>query len=172
MADGKTHDNVMKISLIPIFLAGVYLLKFSMTGALIFTVFAAFSQFMFGPDLDSKKSFQYKRWGLFKIIWLPYRVVFPHRSKFSHGIITGPLFRIIYLLIVWFLFFWLLNYLIYKAFGFDLLFVAKILMSYITGFFATLKKEGYIVPIVGGIFTGAAIHTLTDKFTAFFKNLL
>jgi uncharacterized metal-binding protein len=172
MADGKTHDNVMKISLLPIFLAGVYLFKFSLTGAAIFTVFAGFSQFMFGPDLDSKKSFQYKRWGLLKTIWLPYRIIFPHRSKFSHGMITGPVFRIIYLLIVWFLFFWLLNYLIYKAFGFDLVFIAKILIAYVTSFFHTLNTKGFIVPIVAGIFTGAAIHTLTDKFTAFFKNLL
>jgi len=172
MAEGKTHDNIMIISLVPVFLTGVYLFKFTMTGAFIFTIFAGFSQFMFGPDLDSKKSFQYKRWGLLKTIWLPYRVIFPHRSKFSHGIITGPAFRIIYLLIVWFLFFWLMNYLVYKAFGFDLLFAAKILIAYIVGFFKTLNSYNYIVPIVAGIFAGAAIHTLTDKFTTFFKNLL
>jgi len=51
---------------------------------------------VFGPDLDAK-SFQYKRWGIIKWIWLPYRMFFSHRSRFSHGLLWGPVTRSIYL---------------------------------------------------------------------------
>lgn len=50
---------------------------------------------MFGPDLDIQ-SRQYTRWGVFRIVWLPYRVVFRHRSRLSHGLLFGTLIRVIY----------------------------------------------------------------------------
>lgn len=56
-----------------------------------------FSGLMFGPDLDTY-SRQFKRWGLLRWIWLPYRRSMRHRSFLSHGPIVGTIVRIIYLL--------------------------------------------------------------------------
>lgn len=53
---------------------------------------------MFGPDLDIH-SVQFKRWGWFRWIWLPYRGSMRHRSPLSHSPITGTVIRIAYLLI-------------------------------------------------------------------------
>ncbi|MBL0239596.1 MAG: DUF2227 family putative metal-binding protein [Chloracidobacterium sp.] len=40
----------------------------------------------------------YSRWSVFRIIWFPYRHFFKHRSRFSHGLLFGALFRVIYFL--------------------------------------------------------------------------
>src|SRR5205085_9433533 len=59
------------------------------TGAMLF------GGLMFGPDLDIL-SRQYTRWGPLRLLWWPYRVVFRHRSRWSHGIIFGTLIRVVY----------------------------------------------------------------------------
>ena len=51
------------------------------------------------PDLDTK-SLALKRWGILKIIWLPYRKIIPHRSIFSHGPLIGTAIRISYIAII------------------------------------------------------------------------
>ena len=58
-----------------------------------------FSGLMFGPDLDIHST-QYKRWGILRWIWLPYRKLFRHRSLFSHGLIIGTLIRVVYLVVM------------------------------------------------------------------------
>lgn len=55
-----------------------------------------FAGLMFGPDLDIYSQ-QYKRWGILRWIWLPYRRSLRHRSIFSHGVIIGTIGRIFYL---------------------------------------------------------------------------
>ncbi len=52
---------------------------------------------MLGPDLDTR-SIHYKRWGLLRWIWIPYRGSLKHRSIFSHGPIIGTLLRVVYVL--------------------------------------------------------------------------
>lgn len=56
-----------------------------------------FSGLMFGPDLDIH-SRQYKRWGVLRWIWLPYRRSMRHRAFLSHGPVVGTVVRIVYLL--------------------------------------------------------------------------
>lgn len=53
---------------------------------------------MFGPDLDTL-SRPYRRWSVLRWIWLPYRL-FGHRSKWTHGLIRGPLVRLLYLTVM------------------------------------------------------------------------
>ncbi len=55
-----------------------------------------FGGLMFGPDLDIHSQ-QYKRWGMLRWIWLPYRKRLKHRSIWSHGLIVGTIGRILYL---------------------------------------------------------------------------
>jgi uncharacterized metal-binding protein len=58
-----------------------------------------FSGLMFGPDLDIY-SVQYKRWGWFRWIWIPYRSVIRHRSQLSHGLIIGTILRLLYISLI------------------------------------------------------------------------
>ncbi len=50
---------------------------------------------MFGPDLDTV-SRQYSRWSVLRVLWLPYRQFFTHRSRFTHGLILGAFLRVFY----------------------------------------------------------------------------
>lgn len=94
MPSGKTHDAITLLLTVPTFVAawgvtGSVLLAGVATGAMVF------GGLMFGPDLDIQ-SRQYTRWGLFRFIWWPYKVMFRHRSRWSHGIIFGTLIRVVY----------------------------------------------------------------------------
>ncbi|HEY9654255.1 MAG TPA: metal-binding protein [Crinalium sp.] len=97
MPSGRTHDSITLWSL-PL-LAG---LTFARTQSSSLTLFVSgsylFSGLMFGPDLDVY-SHQYKRWGLLRWIWLPYRRSMRHRSFWSHGPIVGTVVRVVYLFI-------------------------------------------------------------------------
>lgn len=94
MPSGKTHDLLTVLLLAPTF-ALAWLFTGSPTLALILTFFTLFGGFMFGPDLDTH-SRQYTRWGFLRFLWFPYKVVFAHRSRWSHGILFGTLIRVLY----------------------------------------------------------------------------
>ena len=55
-----------------------------------------FSSLFLSPDLDLKGSDSFRRWGIARVIWVPYARLFRHRAL-SHHIILGPLTRIAYL---------------------------------------------------------------------------
>src|ERR687883_1595477 len=94
MPSGKTHDMVTLVLAPPTFAAA-----WGLTGSLVLsaaaTVAMLFGGLMFGPDLDIL-SRQYTRWGPLRLLWWPYRVIFRHRSRWSHGIIFGTLIRVVY----------------------------------------------------------------------------
>jgi uncharacterized metal-binding protein len=95
MPSGIVHDRIT-IRLLPWVGAITYGSTRSAELTLILACGYLFSGLMFGPDLDIH-SLQYKRWGLIRGIWLPYRKFFRHRSIFSHGLIIGTCVRLIYL---------------------------------------------------------------------------
>lgn len=98
MPSGKTHDAITFILAAPTFLAA-----WGLTGnpvlAGLATGMMLFGGLMFGPDLDIH-SRQYTRWGVFRFLWWPYRAMFRHRSRWSHGIIFGTLIRVVYFALV------------------------------------------------------------------------
>jgi uncharacterized metal-binding protein len=94
MPSGKTHDAITLILAAPTFAVG-WGLTGSLGLALVATCATVFGGLMFGPDLDIQ-SRQYTRWGVFRFIWLPYRTLFKHRSRWSHGILFGTLIRVVY----------------------------------------------------------------------------
>lgn len=94
MPSGKTHDVITILLAAPTF-AGVWGLTGSPVLAVVATATMLFGGLMFGPDLDIA-SRQYSRWGVFRFLWWPYRLVFRHRSRWSHGILFGTLIRVIY----------------------------------------------------------------------------
>lgn len=96
MPSGRTHDSITLWSL-PI-VAGLTFERTRNPGlTLIVSGGFLFSGLMFGPDLDTY-SHQYKRWGLLRWIWLPYRQSIRHRAFLSHGPIVGTVVRLVYLL--------------------------------------------------------------------------
>ena len=124
---------------------------------------------MFGPDLDTKSK-QYSRWGPLRILWLPYRSVFRHRSRWSHGLIFGTLFRVIYFLGV----------------ASMITFAGVLVYSYMTagnapdlsvfirgwetlGAMAGTSSLKLLLSIIVGMWTGAASHTLVDISVTYIK---
>jgi uncharacterized metal-binding protein len=95
MPSGRTHDRLTLIFLPPLVGTGL-LLSGSGELTLLLAGSYLFSGFMFGPDLDIH-SVQYKRWGMARWLWLPYRSLIRHRGWLSHGPIVGTLFRLFYL---------------------------------------------------------------------------
>ena len=96
MPSGMTHDRITLWTL-PWIGSISYGLTRSGDLTLLLGVGFLFSGLMFGPDLDIR-SIQFKRWGMLRGIWIPYRRMFRHRSFFSHGLIVGTCIRILYLL--------------------------------------------------------------------------
>ncbi|MBC7795808.1 MAG: metal-binding protein [Pyrinomonadaceae bacterium] len=94
MPSGKTHDSITFILAVPTFLITWRVMQ-SATLAAFVTVAFLFGGLMFGPDLDTNST-EYKRWGVLRILWFPYKVAMPHRSRWSHGLIFGTIIRIVY----------------------------------------------------------------------------
>jgi len=95
MPNGRTHDIITAVTT-PI-VSGVtyYICKDIKTTLIILGLFL-FSSLMFNGDLDID-SRPYNRWWLLKMIWIPYQLMFEHRSIFTHGIIIGTIIRILYI---------------------------------------------------------------------------
>ncbi|MBD1913806.1 MULTISPECIES: metal-binding protein [unclassified Leptolyngbya] len=98
MPSGHTHDRITLWTL-PLVGIGTLLATASSTSTLLMAGGYLFGGLMFGPDLDIH-SVQFKRWGWFRWIWIPYQGSLSHRSPLSHSPITGTALRILYLLVL------------------------------------------------------------------------
>jgi uncharacterized metal-binding protein len=163
MPSGKTHDAITMLLAVPTFVAAWGVTR-SVVLAGVVTAATVFGGLMFGPDLDIQ-SRQYTRWGALRFLWLPYKMLFRHRSRWSHGIVFGTLIRVVYFVGVLAL---------VAAVGF------YVYMSYVVGkppdaeeylrawrgFEAGLKWHGAFKDIalatLAGLWWGAASHTVTD----------
>src|SRR5205809_1119508 len=76
------------------------------TLAALFTASYLFAGYACAGDLDLNSK-EYRRWGVLRILWWPYRVLVPHRSWVSHGLVMGGVIRVCYLAAVSTLLFWL-----------------------------------------------------------------
>ncbi|BBA80014.1 hypothetical protein RGRSB_1602 [cyanobacterium endosymbiont of Rhopalodia gibberula] len=95
MPSGRTHDHITFWSL-PLLVGFTYFFSSDKRLTLLIAGSYLFSGLMFGPDLDIH-SIQYKRWGIIRGMWLPYRYLIKHRSLFSHGFLIGTILRLLYL---------------------------------------------------------------------------
>ena len=94
MPSGRTHDAITLILAAPVF-GLTYAATANLVMGIAVTAAFVFGGLMFGPDLDTLSK-QYARWGIFRLLWFPYRSIFKHRSRWSHGLIFGTLFRVVY----------------------------------------------------------------------------
>ncbi|PSN17557.1 metal-binding protein, partial [filamentous cyanobacterium CCP5] len=97
MPSGRTHDRITLWTLPLVFWIALWTTLDGWLTAIACLAYL-FGGLMFGPDLDIH-SVQYKRWGLLRWIWLPYRGSMRHRSWFSHGPVIGTTVRVIYFFI-------------------------------------------------------------------------
>lgn len=169
MPSGHAHDAITILLAAPAAVAAYAWTRDLPTAAIVAVSFI-FAGVMFGPDLDTKSK-QYSRWGPLRLIWIPYRTIFRHRSRWSHGLIFGTLFRVIYFLGISTIF----------------AFVGFAIYSYMTagslpslaGFAqgwellgASLGADSTLEVLIAtllGLWAGAASHTLTDIATTYIK---
>jgi uncharacterized metal-binding protein len=169
MPSGRTHDAITFALAVPTFFLTWRLTESASLAGFLTGAFL-FGGLMFGPDLDTQ-SVQYTRWGIFRFLWFPYKVVFAHRSRWSHGLILGTLFRVVYFAGALTLFGALIFYLaaiIRNAAPPD---VAQIRELWETIGFWTRENLGdyAIIAVLVGLWWGAASHTLTDIAGTFLK---
>ena len=94
MASGKNHDcSILFVSPV-VLVVGCY--QFGLELGIIAGASHFLGGYWLSPDLDIK-SRPFLRWGVLKIIWLPYQRLIPHRSPLSHAPVLGSLLRLAYL---------------------------------------------------------------------------
>lgn len=169
MPSGNTHDAITFLSALPA-AAIAFAATNSLAATAVFTAAFVFGGLMFGPDLDTVSK-QYSRWRFFRFVWFPYRSFFKHRSRWSHGLIFGTLFRVVYFMGVVTL----------------LLFIASYFSAFLVGtpaprigdLSATWGGVGRLVRVHGGgdamlitflgLWAGAASHTFADMAGTYIK---
>lgn len=137
MPNGKTHDRITFITA-PIVMVSSLIILGGVVDTIIITSTFFFASMMFNGDLDTN-SRPYNRWWLFKVVWVPYQMLFTHRSIFTHGIVIGTIVRLIYLSPLFIL-------------------ISKI-------FHLNLQEINwhYLLLIFIGLELGNSIHTISDK---------
>jgi uncharacterized metal-binding protein len=90
---GRLHDT---INYIVLFLISFYILReLEVFQASLFATGYLIGLYFLSPDLDTKSN-PYRRWGPFRVIWIPYRLLFKHRG-ISHNPVIGPFLPLSYL---------------------------------------------------------------------------
>lgn len=169
MPSGRSHDAITILLAAPA-AVGVYAVTADLPTAVIFAVAFIFAGVMFGPDLDTKSK-QYSRWGPLRLVWIPYRTIFRHRSRWSHGLIFGTLFRVVYFMGVT----TLIAFAAFAAYALVGSGNLPNIASFTRGWESIGATVGsgssveVLVTILAGMWAGAASHTLTDISITYIK---
>jgi uncharacterized metal-binding protein len=95
MASGKVHDRAITVTT-PVILAAAIASGHAEVGLIVTASYYLAGMYL-SPDLDLV-SRPFKRWGLLRFVWLPYRRLIPfHRHWLSHGPVVGSAVRLVYL---------------------------------------------------------------------------
>jgi len=94
LPDYKKHDKI-NIALLVLILPALIYLNVDFVTVSMFTLSFVFATYFLSPDLDID-SRVFRRWGLLRFLWCPYKDLFHHR-KISHNVILGPVSLISYL---------------------------------------------------------------------------
>lgn len=169
MPSGKTHDALTFVLAVPTFAFAWHFTDSLSLAALTAAAFL-FGGLMFGPDLDTQ-SIQYTRWSVFRFLWFPYKVVFAHRSRWSHGLIFGTFFRVVYFCGAVTLVAVLASYAVAAVRGGQPPALAEIRQLWQeAGLWARANVGDHaIYAALAGVWLGAASHTLTDLAGTFLK---
>jgi uncharacterized metal-binding protein len=148
MPSGRTHE-VFNTALLPLSLLlpnSVELLPF------VFGYVTA--TFFFSPDIDLSRSRVAMRWGLLRIIWMPYSKVASHR-RVSHIPVIGLLMRVAYLCVIV-----AIPIAVLKAFGINV------------GFKNLRASSAHLISFALGMLVADTLHIVLDLLTSAFKKLI
>lgn len=170
MPSGRTHDLLSLLFAVPA-AAATYAFTLSWPQAAIFTSAFIFGSLMFGPDLDTRSK-QYARWGVFRILWFPYRAFFKHRSRFSHGLVLGTAIRVVYFMGVCSLLLIAGSWAYAAAAGGKMISTAEFaaLWRRIGETAREYAGNAVLLKLFLGMWLGAAVHTLTDLAGTYVKS--
>ena len=140
--------------------------------ALLAAAATIFAGLMFGPDLDLYSK-QYKRWGPLRFIWYPYMVAISHRSRLSHGLMLGTVFRVLYFIAVTAV---LATAILYARqrylYGMQTTWSEEFTrVSLDLGAFWNRTDKQYFWSAFAGLWFGAAEHTVSDVVWSIAKKL-
>jgi len=160
LAAGKTHDKVTYMT-IPLIVIIQLLIVKEIQLIILNTILYTFAALMFSGDLDIR-SVQINRWGILKVICIPYRKIFNHRPSFTHGVIDATVIRIIYLVLWIYLFLSVLN-IIYPEYIISGNQFIRLVISFI--------KENVLLSLsmLCSLMLGSISHTLTDYIYSLLK---
>ena len=163
MPSGFTHD-IVTIATAPAL--GVALHQFGGEPAEVAVITGAyfFAGMMFSGDLDIESK-QFYRWRILRFIWIPYQRMFHHRSEFTHGALLGTIVRLLYFAVVVSLAWPVAHYALRREF------LSPIDVALQIGGFINQNRQLSFL-IFGGLFLGAASHSIADKFVSFAKRKL
>jgi uncharacterized metal-binding protein len=169
MPSGYTHDAITFILAVPAAAAAFYVTGSFAAGAVAGAAFL-FGGLMFGPDLDTVSK-QHSRWRFFRFLWLPYRVFFKHRSRWTHGLIFGTLIRVIYFMGVATIVLFAASYFSAVLFNSDMPEVADLAGAWSDAGRLMRLHAGTDLMILtfAGLWGGAASHTFADMAGTYIK---
>ena len=147
MPSGKTHLKIEMAALLACLAAVAFLqyermIDWRAGGTFLFAYL--FSSVFLSPDLDLSQSRASQRWGIGRILWLPYAVLCQHR-RLSHHLLFGPLTRILYLGAVVLAVFWGISFLVGHSVSFS------------------VPSWQILVAIFLGLYLPNQIHILVDR---------
>jgi uncharacterized metal-binding protein len=161
MPSARTHDAITVALAVPTAALAWYVTRDSGLVATV-TLAELFGGLMFGPDLDTV-SRPYLRWGPARFLWFPYRAALRHRSRFSHGVVFGAAIRVVYFLAV-------IAVVVGLALAARDVYVYRLpasiaqLWQGLDRVWAVMSgiEPRYLLAAFGGLWWGAASHTLAD----------
>lgn len=90
MPSGKKHIQINWIFLVILnIIIIIFIHDISLKHYILFNILFILTSYFISPDIDINSSV-YKRWGLLRWIWYPYREIMKHRGA-SHSFIWGPI---------------------------------------------------------------------------------
>lgn len=169
MPPAHVHDRITLLSaglLTPVVLALPAENRF--LSWVVFTAAHLLSGLLFSCDLDVRAT-EYRRWGPLRWLWLPYTYLVYHRSWLSHGLVIGPLLRLLYFgLAVEAL------ALLFAGAGAQFLGAGLEWLSRWHAFWGSLIRDHPrpVLDFLAGFITGGAVHTIPDWLTTGVKRLI
>jgi len=134
MPNYKVHDGINLACLAGLVVAGIYY-RIGYIDIILFSVAFVFATRYLSPDMDID-SVIYRRWGLLRFAWWPYKMLMKHRGM-SHHLIMGPISLIGYL-VAW------IALLIYAACG------------------TSLEYDVKMIIVLAGMVTAIELHIFVD----------
>lgn len=90
MPSGKKHIRINWIFLVILnIIIIIFIHDISLKHYILFNILFILTSYFISPDIDINSSV-YKRWGLLRWIWYPYREIMKHRGA-SHSFVWGPI---------------------------------------------------------------------------------